>query len=438
MLRISSIEVPMSDRLRVLVLAYMISPKRGSEFAVAWNYVQAMRSYCDLTVLYGSAGEHMGDVTDFPIPTFADRSGTSEAKFHFVPEPRIAHFLNALNRRGILTYSFYFAYRVWHWAAMKEAERLIAEDKFDVIHYLGPIGYREPGYLWRLPLPYVWGPIGGATSFPLRLHRALPRKGKVRLMVRALVNALQLRFSGRVTKALRRADVLFTATTENQSIFRRLKGVDSRYLPENGIEGSISLNETKFPARPIRIIWIGSLEARKGLTLLIEAIGMLQDPNQVCVDIVGNGPLRSSLAERAAKLGISERLEWHGHIPRDEVLQILDRCHLHVVTGLNEGNPTSIWEALSRSVPVIALNHCGMRDVVSGNCGITIPVTEARQCSEGIARAIQQLIDAPERLETMAHACVAECDRFRIVHRPTVFLDAYRTAIARYRVRTGE
>lgn len=79
-----------------------------------------------------------------------------------------------------------------------------------------------------------------------------------------------------------------------------------------------------------------------------------------------------------------------------------------------------------------------MRDVVSRTCGITIPVTDARQCSEGIATAIQELIDAPERLETMARACAAECDRFRIVHRPAVFLDAYRTAIERHRVRTGK
>lgn len=427
----------MSDRLRVLVLAYMISPVRGSEYAVAWNYVQAMRAHCDLTVLYGSAGPHMGDVTDFAVPTFIDRDESGDVAFHFVPEPPLARRLNALNRRGILTYSFYLAYRIWHRGALAAARELMARETFDVIHYVGPIGYREPGYLWQMALPYVWGPIGGATSFPWRFRSALPGKGRLRLIARTLGNAIQLRYSSRVTKALRRADVLLTATTENQAIFQRLKGVESRHLPENGIEGTIRLDTAKFPAQPIRILWIGSLEARKGLILLIEAIGMLQDAQHVHVDILGDGPLRGELMQRATDLGVAQRFEWHGQVPRQRVLDLFDHSHLHVITGLNEANTTSIWEALGRSVPVLTLDHCGMRDVIAPTYGIGIPVTHVEQSSRDIAAALESLIDAPERLEVMARAIATDCDRFRIVHRPRTFLDAYDAAIARYRARTA-
>ena len=427
----------MSDRLRVLVLAYMISPLRGSEYAVAWNHVKAMRAHCDLTVLYGSAGPHMGDVTDFEIPTFINRDESGDVAFHFVPEPPLARRLNALNRRGILTYSFYLAYRIWHRGALAAARQLIARETFDVIHYVGPIGYREPGYLWQLPLPYVWGPIGGATSFPWRFRSALPGKGRLRLVVRMLGNAVQLRYSSRVTKALRRADVLLTATTENQAIFRRLKGVESWHLAENGIEGAITLNTAKFPARPIRILWIGSLEARKGLILLIEAISMLPDAQHIHIDILGDGPLRCELMRRAADLGIADRFEWHGQVPRQRVFDLFDHSHLHVITGLNEANTTSIWEALGRSVPVLTLDHCGMHDVIAPAYGISIPVTQVEQSSRDIAVALQALIDAPERLEAMARAIATDCDRFRIVHRPRTFLDAYDAAISRYRERTA-
>ncbi len=422
----------MLDRPRVLVLAYMVSPVRGSEYAVAWNYVEAMRAHCDLTVLYGCAGQHMGDVTDFPQPNFIDRRASGDVTFHFVPEPPLARRLNTLNRRGILTYSFYLAYRIWHRAALTEARRLIAAGTFDLVHYVGPIGYREPGYLWQLPLPYVWGPIGGATSFPWRLRSALSGKGRLQLITRTLANAVQLRIGGRVPRALRRANVLFTATTENQAIFRRLMGVASRYLPENGIEGAITLDATKFPAYPIRIVWIGSLEARKGLTLLIEAVRMLHDARQVHVDILGDGPLRDMLVRRAGELGIGDRFHWHGHVSRDQVLKLLDRSHLHVITGLNEGNPTSIWEALGRSVPVLTLDHCGMRDVIKPAYGIKIPVTDTNQCSRDIADALEMLIDAPERLEAMARAIATDCDRYRLVHRPSIFLDAYADAIAHH------
>lgn len=425
----------MLQRPRVLALAYLVSPKRGTEYAAAWNYIQAMRAHCDLTVLYGSAGQHMGDVEDFDTPNFVDSSKDGSVTFWFVPTTRLTRWLNALNVRGILTYSFYLAYNAWHLAALAEAKKLMAEKQFDLIHYVGPIGYREPGYLWKLPLPYVWGPMGGATSFPWCFRAAMPFKGRLRLMARTFGNMLQLRFSRRVDRALQRTDFLFTATTENQAIFERLKGVKSTYLPENGIEGTITYNPDKFPAQPIRIAWIGSLEARKGLVLLLNAIALLRDASQVQVDIVGDGPLGGQLRQLAADLGIEEHVIWHGQVPRQRVLELLGHAHLHVVTGLNEGNPTSIWEALGRSVPVLSLDHCGMHDVVQPPYGIPVPVTDIDGTTRAIAQALEGLIDAPEQLETMARSCAAECDRFRVEYRPAILLDAYKTAIARYRER---
>lgn len=422
-------------RPRVLLLSYMVSPQRGSEYAVAWNYIKTMRHHCDLTVLYGTAGPHMGDLNDFAEPSFEDRQDDSTVRFVFVAPPRVARMLNVLNRNGILTYSFYLAYRVWHRAALAEAKRLLASQDFDIVHYLGPIGYREPGYLWRLPLPYIWGPIGGATSFPWNFRVTMPLKGRLRLMARTFGNALQLRFSRRVGRALRRADVLMTTTTENQAIFERRKGVKSIYLPENGIDGPITLNIEKFPPTPLRIAWIGSIEARKGLLLLIDALSRMRRSADIRVDIFGDGPLRERLKERARVLGVNACLRWHGHVNRQRVLAGLDEAHLHVLTGLNESNTTSLWEALGRSVPVLALDHCGMRDVVRPPYGLRVPVTSVDITIQALADSLDELVESPQQLENMARSCRTACDRYRIVHRPAVFLDAYRTAIARFQSR---
>ena len=50
--------------MNILVMAYAISPYRGSEYAVAWNYVAHMSKYHRLTVVYGASGNHMGDVVE--------------------------------------------------------------------------------------------------------------------------------------------------------------------------------------------------------------------------------------------------------------------------------------------------------------------------------------------------------------------------------------
>ena len=48
----------------ILVLAYQLSPTKGSEYSVAWNYVIRMSKYNRLTVLYGASGEHLGDCSE--------------------------------------------------------------------------------------------------------------------------------------------------------------------------------------------------------------------------------------------------------------------------------------------------------------------------------------------------------------------------------------
>ena len=87
---------------------------------------------------------------------------------------------------------------------------------FDLIHFVGPIGYREPGYLWKLGIPYLWGPIGGSnkTNVILQKHTSLLAQFKFRL--RNVMNEIQLRKNKRLKLALENTDLLLTATTENQ------------------------------------------------------------------------------------------------------------------------------------------------------------------------------------------------------------------------------
>ena len=49
---------------KILVLAYAISPYRGSEYSVAWNYVTEMSKSNELVVIYGTSGSHMGDIEE--------------------------------------------------------------------------------------------------------------------------------------------------------------------------------------------------------------------------------------------------------------------------------------------------------------------------------------------------------------------------------------
>lgn len=413
---------------KVLILAYTISPYRGSEYSVAWNFVIEMSKFCELTVLFGASGSNMGDTIE--LEDYLTKHQLPNVNFVAVKPNYLANCFNALNRRGWLTYTFYFSFHLWHRQVYKVAKKLLLKQSFDVIHYLGPIGYREPGYLWRLGLPYVWGPIGGANNIPRQLIAALPMVGKIKLIGRSAVNWLQLRFSRRLHNSLSHTHVLLTATTENQNIFRSVLGRESMYFPENGIVGELRLNREKFiNLDKIHLVWVGSIEPRKGLKILVDALSKCVNSKNFLVHVVGEGPLRHDLEFKVRKAGLSQNFVWHDQVSRDKVQEIFSTCHLHVITSVSEGNPTVIWEAMACGVPTLSLDHCGMHDTITSTTGIKIPIVDYSQVIELFARRLDEIVQQPIKLLEMAEGVIKHAPKYHWDHRPKFFLERYDEAI---------
>lgn len=386
----------------ILVLSYAISPSRGSEYSVAWNYVTHMSKYHRLTVVYGASGNHMGDVEE--MEEYTHSHAMSNVRFIAVRPDKLARILNWPNRHGFLVYSFYYAYQRWHWQAYKQVLELLKTDHFDLIHYVGMIGYREPGYLWKLGLPYVWGPVSGANNAPCQLMKRMPVMGRIKLTFRNIANSIQFHIKQRLRKALKATDILLIATSENQCKFKEVHHKDSICIPENCITGNIILDERKFiNPQKYHIIIIGRLDANKAVGIFLEALTQVQHYNLLHVDVVGDGPLRSVLQQYAIRHKLNEAITWHGQLPRAEAVKIFNSAHLHVITSVSEGNPTTIWEAMSYGVPTMSFDHCGMHDTICDKCGIRIPISKRYEdCVTTLARNIDALIEHPERFYQLA------------------------------------
>ena len=390
-----------TSRRTILVLAYSISPVRGSEYAVGWNYVRHMSRDHDLVVLYGLAGDHMGDVEEMANVS-SDAFGGHVTFVPVLPDRR-ARLANYLNRTGHVPFSFYVAYRYWHLSALAAARRIMAERQIDIVHYLCPIGFREPGYLWKLGKPYIWGPVGGIAARPVRAFRDLGRAEGILTVVRNAVNAVQFR-APRVRQGILKADVLLAATTENARAIERVYGRKAIVVPENAIDsdpgasdpGDVLPGEDSSPEAahgPLRMVWIGTLETRKAITILLRALARLDPSRSWVLDVIGNGPLMESAREEAAALGIAGPITWHGKLPRANAIALLGKADLHVLTSLAEANTTVLWEAMGAGVPTMAIDHCGMHDSICNACGIRIPLSGIEEMSASFATAISQLID---------------------------------------------
>lgn len=413
---------------KILLLAFAISPTRGSEHSVAWNYVINMSKDNELVVLYGESGYHIGDLDE--MDEYLKNNSVDNVRFIAIKPNRLTNIFNTLNKRNIFVYTFYIAYKFWHKQAYSVAKNLIKSEHFDLIHYLGPIGYREPGYLWKLSLPYMWGPIGGTTNVSIKLIKALSFSGKLKLGFRAIVNNLQLRFSSRIKSAINNTDVLMTSTTEDQWNIKKIFNKESIYIPENGINGQFdNLISTKLIQIPLKLIWIGSIDERKALIILLNSLIGLRNLDKIQLHIIGDGPLKTSLEKFSIENNLDQSIVWHGLIKRNEVFELLTRSHLHIITSLSEANTTVIWEAMSAGVPTISLDHCGMHDTICEKCGVRIEIESYKQVIDDLTYQLDYFVINPKELERLSKGVIECAKKYTWEGRREFFNKMYELAI---------
>lgn len=415
----------------ILVLAYSISPVRGSEYAVGWNYVRHMSERHRLIVLYGLAGDHMGDAHEIT----AYRGPVSDrAQFVFVKPNPLARAINSLNKRGLLPFSFYPAYRLWHKSAARKAKIIAQANAIDVVHYLCPIGFREPGYLRELDKPYIWGPIGGIAPRPARLFFGLGFAAGMKTVARNLVNAAQFRFVPRVARAIRETDLLLAATSENADQIAHIYGRTAIVLPENALDDPVEDTSPVVEVgqcgidEPLRLVWVGTLETRKAITLLLRALTLLS-PECWRLDVVGAGPLLEQAKAEAAVRGIDGQITWHGKVARSEAVRCFRNADLHILTSLAEAHSTVLWEAMGLGVPTVAFDHCGMRDSLADGGGVKVPMGSLDEMVASLAETLATLSADRAALRCLKEGVQSVVERYSWNRRVGFWEDMYSLAI---------
>jgi glycosyltransferase involved in cell wall biosynthesis len=143
------------------------------------------------------------------------------------------------------------------------------------------------------------------------------------------------------------------------------------------------------------ICYVGRLSKEKGVSTLIEAMEGLPD---VHLKIIGDGPLRAELQERARSKNINN-VSFLGHLASDQVKEEVRACRFAVCPSeWYENNPRSVIEAFAMGKPVIGARIGGIPELVRDNeTGLTFESGNARE----LASVISELVSSPERCAVM-------------------------------------
>jgi glycosyltransferase involved in cell wall biosynthesis len=166
--------------------------------------------------------------------------------------------------------------------------------------------------------------------------------------------------------------------------------------------------------RPLRIIYLGRLEAYKRVELLLRAAAALvpRFPTLEVV-IVGRGETRAMLERTAAELGIAGRTRFAGFVSDAERDALLADARVFVCPSVKEGWGITVTEANARGVPAVATDAPGLRDaVVAGETGVLVADADSAAFVERLADATGELLADPERAARMSSAARKWARRF--------------------------
>jgi glycosyltransferase involved in cell wall biosynthesis len=207
-----------------------------------------------------------------------------------------------------------------------------------------------------------------------------------------------------------------------EKIFVAAHAVDnSRYNRSLGDDKKLALRAKLNLGHAKIILYLGRLEAIKGLDYLIRAFSLLKNHDTMLV-IAGNGSLRQELEASARLLGVHDRTRFSGYVPPEEALVYYMIADLLVLPSVTMPTGKETWglvinEAMNQGVPVIATDAVGAAAgglVQDGVNGFIVPERDTIALTQAIERILTNS-KLREEMSQNTRRLIAQWDNERMV-----------------------
>jgi len=188
---------------------------------------------------------------------------------------------------------------------------------------------------------------------------------------------------------------------------RRWFGGEYAIVP-NGVDVDAAPAGPKTPSQELRVLFVGRPEERKGLPVLLTALGGLIEHVPCRLTVIGAE--REDIERYLADPELAEHIEARGRVSGDELWWALHDADVLCAPSLSgESFGMVLTEAFAAGTPVIASNIAGYNDVVrDGLDGVLVPPADPQRLAEELQRAHHE----PERLREMGFQARRSAQRY--------------------------
>jgi glycosyltransferase involved in cell wall biosynthesis len=380
---------------KILLSAFACEPGKGSEPGVGWNWARELSGRVELHVVTRANNRFAIEASGEPW--------VKDVRWLYFDLPRWASWW----KRGARGANLYYA--LWQAAFYFVARRMHARVRFDLVHHVTFGRYWVPCWAGLLPVPFVFGPVGGAEETPSGLRGGRSLGQRVVDFSRNLMRVFA-RFDPVLRSSIGKPNTIAVAATpETGETLRRYRPARIELMPQCALDVQLAARLGSLePARegPFRVISIGRLVHWKGYHLGLRAFAELvkRHPDSEYW-LVNDGPEMAALRLLAIRLGIADTVTFWGKLSSlDEVYGKLEQSHVLLHPALHEAFGNVCLEAMAAGRPVVCLNGGGPGLQVTPETGFSVCPDSEDKTVNGLSKALTELAFNPDMRLTMGEA----------------------------------
>jgi len=380
----------------ILIIALDINPSMGSEAGKAYKWLKIISHYYNAEVI--TQIKHKKDITENMLQNV-------NYSFIKICNPILYNFLTNLKMYNIL-YKLY----------IKKARVIINEKiktvNYSLIHCLTPSGMHSYNKLYKLNIPVLIGPVGGAIEYPKCFKQYMTFSYIMRNFFYSMIKR-----SKAWINYYQNSRHIIIGTEYIKKHLPKECLVKTTIIFDTTVDTDIFTPKKRENEDIVKIIFCGRLELLKGCMIILYALNNLikKGYKNIQLSIIGNGSRYREMEKYINKNNLQKYVSMIGNISHKEVIQYLQDSDIFCLPTLRENGGGAILEAMACGLPIVTTNYGGPKYSVTSECGIKIEPAEINAFTNELTIALERLINNPdERIQLGKNARDRAVNNFSI------------------------
>jgi glycosyltransferase involved in cell wall biosynthesis len=125
---------------------------------------------------------------------------------------------------------------------------------------------------------------------------------------------------------------------------------------------------------PLKAVYFGRLAPKKGVDLMIDAVGLAKRKGvHIELNVIGGGECQAVLERQVQTSGLGDRVSFHPPVPYGEALfDRLRHSHVCLAAPRVEDTPRAAFDAMARGLPLVAFDITYFKDLAEESQAVAL------------------------------------------------------------------